>query len=55
MQFNPSANPPAYVSQDETIEKGSKVRLKIVGTRTDVNEIYAIGSIKEDYLGPSPM
>lgn len=55
MKFNPSANPPAYVSPDETIEKGSRVRLKIVGTRTDVNEIYAIGSIKEDYLGPSPM
>ncbi|PYD07054.1 hypothetical protein DND36_33355 [Pseudomonas savastanoi pv. glycinea] len=55
MKFNPSANPPAYVSPDETIEKGSRVRLKIVGTRTDVNEIYAIGSIKEDYLGPSPL
>ena len=46
MKFNPSANPPAYVSPDENIEKGSRVRLKIVGTRTDVNEIYAIGSIK---------
>ncbi|KAK7677993.1 DNA-directed RNA polymerase II subunit [Cerrena zonata] len=55
MRFNPSANPPAYVSAEENIEKGSRVRLKIVGTRTDVNEIYAIGSIKEDYLGPSPM
>lgn len=55
MKFNSSANPPAYVSPDENIEKGSRVRLKIVGTRTDVNEIYAIGSIKEDYLGPSPM
>lgn len=54
MSYNPSANPPAYVSPDENIERGSRVRLKIVGTRTDVNEIYAIGSIKEDYLGPTP-
>lgn len=53
-KFNPLANPPAYVSPDEQIEKGLRVRLKIVGTRTDVNEIYAIGSIKEDFLGPTP-
>lgn len=39
------------MSNDELITKGSKVRLKVVGTRTDVNEIYAIGSIKEDFLG----
>lgn len=51
MSFNPASNPPAYQSEDMTIEKGSKVRLKIVGTRADVNAIYAIGSIKEDYLG----
>jgi len=49
--YNPSNSPPAYMSNDELITKGSKVRLKVVGTRTDVNEIYAIGSIKEDFLG----
>ncbi len=42
MSYNPTANPPAYVSDDQIIEKGSRVRLKIVGTRTDVNEIYAM-------------
>ncbi|RDW23745.1 hypothetical protein B0I72DRAFT_136491 [Yarrowia lipolytica] len=51
MKFNPSANPPAYVSEDQVIEKGSRVRLKIVGVRADVGEMFAIGSIKEDYLG----
>lgn len=51
MTFNPAANPPAYQSEDQIIEKGSRVRLKVVGTRADVNAIYAIGSIKEDYLG----
>ncbi|ODQ66675.1 DNA-directed RNA polymerase II 19 kda polypeptide [Nadsonia fulvescens var. elongata DSM 6958] len=51
MSFNPTANPPAFVSDDQTIEKGSRVRLKIVGVRADVGEMFAIGSIKEDYLG----
>lgn len=51
MSYNSSANPPAYQSDDQIIEKGSRVRLKIVGTRSDVDKIFAIGSIKEDYLG----
>lgn len=33
------------------IETGSHVRAKIVGTRTEVGEMWAIGSINEDYLG----
>lgn len=55
MKFDPTANPPAYQNSDEIIEKGTRIRLRIVGTRTDVNEIYAIGSINEDYLGPTSM
>ncbi|KAK9381124.1 uncharacterized protein V2V93DRAFT_368368 [Kockiozyma suomiensis] len=51
MRFDPNSSPPAYVSDDQTIERGSHVRLKIVGTRVDVGEMFAIGSIKEDYLG----
>lgn len=51
MKYDPMLNPPAFLSDDQVIEKGAKIRLKILGTRTDVNEIYAIGSIKEDYLG----
>lgn len=27
------------------------MRVKIIGTRTEVGEMWAIGSIKEDYLG----
>ncbi|KAJ8473088.1 hypothetical protein ONZ51_g8091 [Trametes cubensis] len=33
------------------IEKNTRVRLKIVGTRVDATEIFAIGTIKEDHLG----
>ncbi|KAL8276815.1 hypothetical protein RQP46_010746 [Phenoliferia psychrophenolica] len=52
--FDPNANPPCFASTEDTlkIEKGTKIRLKIVGTRVDATEIFAIGTIKEDYLGP---
>ncbi|OCB83982.1 hypothetical protein A7U60_g8653 [Sanghuangporus baumii] len=36
---------------NKIIEKNTKVRLKIVGTRVDATEIFAIGTIKEDHLG----
>ncbi|GAA6042576.1 hypothetical protein JCM8097_003139 [Rhodosporidiobolus ruineniae] len=52
--FDPNANPPSFSSTEDTlsIQKGTKIRLKIVGTRVDATEIFAIGTIKEDYLGP---
>lgn len=51
MSYNPTANPPAFQSEDQSIEKGSRVRVKIVGVRADVGKVFAIGSIKEDFLG----
>ncbi|GAA6062491.1 hypothetical protein JCM10212_001864 [Sporobolomyces blumeae] len=52
--FDPNSNPPCFTSTEDVlkIEKGTKIRLKIVGTRVDATEIFAIGTIKEDYLGP---
>ncbi|GAA5853036.1 hypothetical protein JCM5353_000580 [Sporobolomyces roseus] len=52
--FDPNANPPCFTSTEDVlkIEKSTKIRLKIVGTRVDATEIFAIGTIKEDYLGP---
>ncbi|KAF8880217.1 hypothetical protein CPB84DRAFT_1792702 [Gymnopilus junonius] len=51
MKFDPNSNPPSFASEDQIIEKNTKVRLKIVGTRVDATEIFAIGTIKEDHLG----
>ena len=53
MNFDAQSTPSCFVSEDAAvkIEKDTEVRLKIYGTRVDVNEIVAIGSIKEDYLG----
>ncbi|KAG6332315.1 hypothetical protein ID866_6774 [Astraeus odoratus] len=51
MKFDPNSNPPSFASDDQIIEKNTRVRLKIVGTRVDATEIFAIGTIKEDHLG----
>ncbi|KAI3641851.1 hypothetical protein MIR68_000120 [Amoeboaphelidium protococcarum] len=43
----------AYVNDDGSVrvESGRWVRVRIVGTRLDANEIFAIGTMREDYLG----
>ncbi|TFK20251.1 DNA-directed RNA polymerase II subunit [Coprinopsis marcescibilis] len=51
LKFDPNSNPPSYSSEDQIIEKGSKVRLKVVGTRVDATDIFGIVSMKEDHLG----
>lgn len=52
IQWDPNASPPQYTNNEDTvIEKGTHVRVKILGTRSEVGEMWAIGSIKEDYLG----
>ena len=52
MTFNPDATPPQYSNgRDEKIEKGSAVRLKIIGMRSDVGKMYAIGSMSAAWFG----
>jgi DNA-directed RNA polymerase II subunit RPB7 len=56
MEFDSQSNPASYVSQisDEQpmrVTKDSEVRLRIMGTRVDATEIFAIGTIKDEYLG----
>jgi len=52
IKFDPAANPPQFTDNgDQVIEKGTHIRIKLIGTRMDVNRLYAIGSVKEDFLG----
>jgi len=47
-----TSNEPAYVTAEgERIVPGSEVRVRIVGTRVDANEIFAVGTMNEDFLG----
>ncbi|XP_053133916.1 DNA-directed RNA polymerase II subunit RPB7 isoform X1 [Hemicordylus capensis] len=53
MEFDPNSNPPCYktVDEDIVIQQDDEIRLKIVGTRVDKSDIFAIGSLMDDYLG----
>lgn len=52
MTFNPDATPPQYSNgQADVIEKGSAVRLQIIGMRSDVGAIYAIGKMSGVWFG----
>ncbi|XP_062510507.1 DNA-directed RNA polymerase II subunit RPB7 [Corticium candelabrum] len=53
MEFDPDSNPPCYKTQDEdvVIQQDDEIRLRIVGTRVDANDIFAVGTLMEDYLG----
>lgn len=44
---------PSWASLDgqQRIVAGAEVRLRVVGTRVDAAEIFAVGDIKGDYLG----
>ena len=52
IKWDPNATPPQYTDNgDQVIEKGTHLRVKLIGTRSDVGSMFAIGSIKEDFLG----
>ncbi|KAL8750985.1 MAG: hypothetical protein Q9199_006728, partial [Rusavskia elegans] len=52
IRWDPNATPPQYTDNGEqTIEKGTHLRIKLIGTRSDVGSMFAIGSVKEDFLG----
>jgi hypothetical protein len=52
MTYNPDATPPNYSSRDgEDIAKGSAVRIQIIGIRSDVGAIFAVGKMPADWFG----
>jgi len=53
MKFDPNSNPPCYKTQseDQVIQQDDEIRLRIIGTRVDATDIFAIGTLMDDYLG----
>ena len=53
MSFDPNSNPPCYKTADEemVVQQDDEIRLRIVGTRVDASDIFAIGTLMDDYLG----
>lgn len=52
IKYDANATPPQFTNNNDVeIEPGTHVRVKIIGTRTEVGEMWAIGSINGDFLG----
>lgn len=48
IQFDANATPPQWTDNgDQVIEKGTNVRVKIKGLRSEVDRMYAICTMKE--------
>ncbi|KAK3110681.1 DNA-directed RNA polymerase II subunit [Teratosphaeriaceae sp. CCFEE 6253] len=53
MKYSLEGSTPAFTDNiDQTVEQGSQVRLRIKGIRAEMGQMFAIGSIREDFLGP---
>lgn len=51
-KYNPDATPVQYSGVDgETIEKGTAVRVQLIGIRTDVTNLLAIGRMSAGWFG----
>jgi hypothetical protein len=54
IKFDANATPPQFTDNgDQVIEAGTHIRMKLIGTRSDVGSMFAIGSIKEARV-PTP-
>lgn len=52
MKYNAEGSAPSFSdTEGMTVERGSQVRLRIKGIRGELGQMFAIGSIREDYLG----
>ncbi|KAG8626918.1 hypothetical protein KVT40_005863 [Elsinoe batatas] len=55
IKYDGNATPPQFTdNEDQVIEKGTQIRVKIKGIRSEVGQMFAVGTIREDYLGPLP-
>ncbi|CAK9290509.1 unnamed protein product [Gordionus sp. m RMFG-2023] len=55
MEFDPNLGQPCYKTVDDgiSIKEHNEIRVKIVGTRINASDIFAIGSLMDDFLGLS--
>jgi len=52
LKFTAEGSTPSFTDNEgQVIERESQVRLRIKGIRGEIGRMFAIGSIKDDYLG----
>ena len=49
MRFDPNASPQCYRSNDEVIQKDTRVRMQIVGCRIESNDIVRLSGFSHAY------
>jgi len=53
IKFDANATPPQWTDNaEQVIEKGTQIRIKIKGLRSEMDRMYGVATMKEDYLGP---
>jgi DNA-directed RNA polymerase II subunit RPB7 len=53
IKYDANATPPQWTDNtDQVIEKGTQIRIKIKGLRSEVDKMFAIGTMKEVCLLP---
>ena len=52
LKYSVEGSTPSFTdNSDQIVEKGTQVQLRIKGIRGEIGQMFAIGSIREDYLG----
>ena len=52
MKYQPDATPPQFAdARNDSIQKGSAVRVQIIGLRSDVGAMHAIGKMSAEWFG----
>ena len=52
LKYTVEGSTPSFADNEgQVVERGSQVRLRIKGIRGELGQMFAIGSIREDYLG----
>lgn len=50
-KYDGNATPPQFTDGDLVIERTTQIRVKIKGVRAEVGQMFAVATIREDYLG----
>jgi len=54
MKYNPDSTPPQYSNNSgDVIEKGTAVRVSIIGMRNDATDIKCVGKMSAQWFGPA--
>ena len=52
LKYSQDGSTPSYTDEEgNVIQRGSQIRIRIKGIRGEIGNMFAIGTIREDYLG----